>query len=366
MKIISILGARPQFIKASLVSRSIRYYNEHFNTGIIDLIIHTGQHFDDNMSKIFFDEMHIPLPAYNLNINSLTHGAMTGRMIERIEAILLKERPDWVLVYGDTNSTIAGALAAAKLHIKVAHVESGLRSFNMNMPEEINRILTDRISNVLFCPTENSVKNLKDEGFDNFICKIQKVGDVMFDSLLFYKNHAIQPAYLNLKKIPKDNFVFVTLHREANIDKKENLDNILNALFKISEDKRIVIPVHPRLKKKLDAIKVPNNIYLIQPCSYLETLWFLNNCSIVMTDSGGLQKEAYFLEKKCITLRNETEWTETLVSGSNILGGIKTQSIVSAYNEIRVKKLYIYDKNEFGAGDAAKKIVNYLYENRNG
>ncbi|MCP4177779.1 MAG: UDP-N-acetylglucosamine 2-epimerase (non-hydrolyzing) [bacterium] len=362
MKIITIIGARPQFIKAATISRAIRKFNLQKQTDISEIIIHTGQHFDKNMSDVFFQEMNIPKPDINLNIHSLNHGAMTGKMLEKIESFLLKEKPDWVLVYGDTNSTIAGSLAASKLHFKIAHIEAGLRSFNMRMPEEINRILTDRISDVLFCPTEASIKNLAKEGFKDFNCAVIKIGDVMFDSVLHYKQFAKKPDSINECKL-NNNYMLITLHREENIENKQNFDNILNALLKISEEKLIIISAHPRLKKKLANSQIfKNAFYTIPPCSYLEMLWLLNHCELVMTDSGGLQKEAFFLKKKCITLRNETEWVETLNSGWNLLGGNKSSSIIEAYNKMIDKKIPLNkNNNEFGSGNAADKIIKYLF-----
>ena len=242
MKIVTVIGARPQFVKAAVVSREISKYDN-----IKECIIHTGQHFDKNMSTVFFEEMQIPLPDYNLNINGLSHGAMTGQMLEGIESILFKEKPDWVLVYGDTNSTLAGALAARKNHIKVAHVEAGLRSYNMDMPEEINRILTDRISDVLFCPTDTAIKNLWKEGFKNLDCEILKSGDVMKDAMSFYMNKASKPEY----EIP-EHFILCTVHRAENTDNEERMTSIIEALEVISSKySPVVVPLHPRTEKKL-------------------------------------------------------------------------------------------------------------------
>lgn len=244
MKIVTIIGARPQFIKAAVVSRAFASCGE-----MEEVIVHTGQHYDANMSEVFFEEMSIPKPHYNLNINGLGHGAMTGQMLEKIEEVLIKEKPEWVLVYGDTNSTIAGALAAKKLHIRVAHVEAGLRSFNMDMPEEINRILTDRISDVLFCPTGTAVENLKREGFENMGCRIVKNGDVMQDAALFYAEKAKQPELT----IP-EHFVLGTVHRAENTDNPERLMGIFSALENISETWPVVLPLHPRTRGKLIAL----------------------------------------------------------------------------------------------------------------
>lgn len=355
MKIITIVGARPQFIKAAVVSRL-------FSTtkNITEIIVHTGQHFDANMSDVFFEEMRIPLPHYNLCINSLSHGAMTGQMLEKIEVILLKEMPDLVIVYGDTNSTIAGALAAKKLNIKLAHVEAGLRSFNMNMPEEINRILTDRISDILFCPTDNAVENLKNEGYKNIKCKIVKNGDVMQDAALFYLNKAKMPTF----DIPKI-FILCTLHRAENTDDITKLKNIFNALEIISQDIKVVLPLHPRTKLILKRIGYEfhnSSIHFISPVGYLEMVWLINNCELVVTDSGGLQKEAYFFKKYCVTLRDETEWIELVNKGYNVLAGNNTESIIKNIH-FYLKKDFIFDKNSlYGEGDASNKILKTIVD----
>ena len=329
MKIITILGARPQFIKASAVSREISKYKE-----IEEIIIHTGQHFDKNMSDVFFEEMSIPKPDYNLNINSLSQGAMTGRMIEEIEKVLLKEKPDVIMVYGDTNSTIAGALAAKKLHIKVIHIEAGLRSFNNNMPEEINRILTDRISDYLFCPTDIAVKNLKKEGFDNLDCKVIKCGDVMQDVAIYYDNFA-KKLDLNL---PSE-FILTTIHRAENTDDINRLKNIIDALNEISKEIKIVCPIHPRTRNIIADNNIDVDFIIIEPVSYLEIVYLLKNCKLVMTDSGGLQKEAYFFKKLCLTLRDETEWLELVTNGFNKLVGANSKSIISGFEEFKSKKV---------------------------
>jgi UDP-GlcNAc3NAcA epimerase len=286
-KIFTVIGARPQFIKAATVSRAIA--NE---PDLEEIIIHTGQHFDDNMSRIFFQELEIPLPAYNLDIHSLGHGAMTGRMLEKLEELMIKEKPDFVLVYGDTNSTLAGALAASKLHIPVAHVEAGLRSFNMLMPEEVNRILTDRISRILFCPTQTALDNLQKEGFAGFDCHLVNAGDVMFDAALFYTNKSRKP----LQPIPSD-FILATLHRAENTDNPERLTEIFEALSEVARKKKVVLPLHPRTRKivhnsGLDDLS--DNIVVTEPLGYLNMIWLLKNCNMVMTDSGGLQKRLTF------------------------------------------------------------------------
>ena len=353
MKVVTIIGARPQFVKAAVVSRVFAASSE-----IEEVIVHTGQHFDANMSDVFFEEMAIPKPHYNLDVNGLSHGAMTGQMIEKIEKVLLEEKPDWVLVYGDTNSTIAGALAARKLHIKVAHVEAGLRSFNMDMPEEINRILTDRISNVLFCPTAMAVNNLRREGFENFDCTIIKNGDVMQDAALFYANRARKP----LQEIPQS-FILSTVHRAENTDDVNKLESIFAALEEIVRHEPVVLPLHPRTRNKLNAIGFDfedSGICFIPPVGYLEMVWLLKNCDLVMTDSGGVQKEAYFFNKYCITMREETEWVELVDGGFNMLVGSDRQRIVDGVNHFLVKKPNGFEKKLYGNGDAGNKILDEL------
>lgn len=350
MKILTIIGARPQFIKAAAVSREIAKHDD-----IEEIIVHTGQHFDSNMSEIFFDQMKIPKPEYNLEINSLSHGAMTGRMMEEIEKVLLDVQPDWVLVYGDTNSTIAGSLAAKKQHIKVAHVEAGLRSFNMDMPEEINRILTDRISDILFCPTQTAIDNLKKEGYDNIDTKIVNCGDVMLDAALFYAKMSNE---LNIDLPQK--FILSTIHRAENTDDPERLENIFSALSDISKEIPIVLPLHPRTRKILAKSKIDvTKLHIIEPVGYLEMVYLLKNCEMVMTDSGGLQKEAYFFQKMCLTMRDETEWVELVQNGFNKLVGADKNLILSGYQDF--KNLTVdFSKKLYGNGDASSKILTEL------
>jgi UDP-GlcNAc3NAcA epimerase len=351
MKVITIVGARPQFVKAAVVSRAFQSHPE-----IEEKIIHTGQHYDANMSDIFFEEMQIPKPHYNLGISGLTHGAMTGEMLKGIEEILIKEKPDWVLVYGDTNSTLAGALAASKLHIKVAHVEAGLRSFNMKMPEEINRILTDRISSVLFCPTETAVMNLKNEGFEKFNTQVINVGDVMLDAVKFYSKSAPTCPYQN-------DFVLATIHRAENTDSEERLQNIFTAFNDIGKKIQIVIPLHPRTKKIVEQRKLDtSNITIIDPVGYFDMLSLLKNCSLVATDSGGLQKEAYFFEKPCITLRDETEWVELVQNGFNQLVGTEPTKILEGFEKM-FGKFSKMTEDLYGKGSAGNLITKYLLEN---
>ncbi|WP_297442333.1 UDP-N-acetylglucosamine 2-epimerase (non-hydrolyzing) [Sulfurimonas sp.] len=349
MKILTILGARPQFIKAGTVSREIAKHKE-----IQEVIVHTGQHYDANMSDIFFDEMQIPKPDYFLGIGGKTHGAMTGQMIEKIEEVCLKENPDWVMVYGDTNSTLAGAIVASKLHIKLAHIEAGLRSFNMKMPEEVNRILTDRVSQILFCPTDTAVQNLKNEGFTAFDIKIIQSGDVMQDGAMFYKSLAIKPQC----KLSED-YLLCTIHRAENTDDEQRIQSIFKALNRIAKEKQIILPLHPRTKKILDNLAIDTkNLTIIDPVGYLEMVWLIDHCSLVMTDSGGLQKEAYFFEKQCITLRDETEWIELVENGFNILVGAEYEKILTAFKNrsaFEAKTLDLY-----GGGKASQNIIQEL------
>ncbi len=358
MKILTVVGARPQFIKAAVVSRAFKTYNMTSpKEEITEVIVHTGQHFDENMSKVFFDQLNIPHPDYNLEINSLSHGAMTGRMLEEIEKVLLTENPDWVLVYGDTNSTLAGALAAKKLKIKVAHVEAGLRSFNMDMPEEINRIMTDRISDILFCPTNTAIENLANEGYDNLDITSVYCGDVMNDAAIYYRKNAIKPKEINFDS----DFILCTCHRQENTDRKENLISIFDALGEISKSKRIILPLHPRTSKKLqDHHIVPNrNIYIIDPLGYLEMIWLLSHCDMVITDSGGLQKEAFFFSKPCITIREETEWLELVSKGVNFLVGSDYQKILEAFEKLKIASIK-FDMDLYGTGNAGDNIVQEL------
>ncbi|MBK8944734.1 MAG: UDP-N-acetylglucosamine 2-epimerase (non-hydrolyzing) [Ignavibacteriae bacterium] len=348
MKIIEIIGARPQFVKAAVVSKQLRKFPE-----VKDLILHTGQHYDENMSKVFFDELQIPKPDFNLNVGSGHHGKQTALMLEGIERILIDENPDWVLVYGDTNSTIAGSLAASKLHIKVAHVEAGLRSFNRLMPEEINRITTDHISDILFAPTQNAMNLLGKEGLKN---RSYFSGDVMFDSVLFYRNLAEEK--LSLYQITHLNeFYLATIHRQENTDDINRLQNIFTAFSNL--DFPVLLPLHPRTQKYLQQIKFSENVKIINPVSYLEMIILLKNCKKVLTDSGGLQKEAYFLQKQCITLREETEWIETLENNWNFIVGTDVTKILNSAKLSPTSK----QKNYFGDGNAGELIANYLQKN---
>jgi len=350
MKILTTLGARPQFIKAGTVSREIQKHDS-----IQEIIVHTGQHYDVNMSDIFFDEMKIPKPDYFLDVGGKSHGAMTGQMIEKIEEIALKEQPDWILVYGDTNSTLAGALVASKLHIKLAHIEAGLRSFNMKMPEEVNRILTDRVSSILFCPTDSAIENLKNEGYDNLDCKVVKSGDVMQDGAIFYKNHATKPS-CELE----NGYILATIHRAENTDDLDRLKAIIEALNEISKKKQIILPLHPRTKKIIEENNLQVDFTLIEPVGYLEMVWLIDNSDLIMTDSGGLQKEAFFFEKPCITLRDETEWVELVENKFNILVGAQKDKILAAFENYETSFAKDFDMDLYGGGKASEVIVKEL------
>ncbi|MDO6744724.1 UDP-N-acetylglucosamine 2-epimerase (non-hydrolyzing) [Tenacibaculum soleae] len=327
-KIVTILGARPQFVKGAVLSREIQKHGE-----VEEIIVHTGQHFDANMSAVFFDEMQIPKPKYNLNINGLSHGAMTGQMLEKIEEILLTEKPEAVVVYGDTNSTLAGALAAKKLHIKVVHIEAGLRSFNMQMPEEVNRIVTDRIADLLSCPTQVAMDNLEKEGFNNLDIKIEQHGDIMKDAVEFYGKFSEEKStIISDFKLTENEFVLATIHRQENTDFKEKLTEVFSALEKIHQTKQVVLPLHPRTKKMLAEYNLQPNITFIDPVGYFDMLELLKKCSLVVTDSGGLQKEAFFNKKHCVIAREETEWTELVSYNYAAITGTHPKKITNAFN----------------------------------
>jgi len=353
-KVVSVLGARPQFIKSAVVSKAICDC-----TNIEEIIVHTGQHFDANMSNIFFEELKIPRPKYNLGIGGGTHGQNTGKMLEAIEAVLLNEKPDCVVVYGDTDSTIAGALSAVKLNINVAHVEAGLRSYNRKMPEEVNRILTDHCSTWLFAPSEKSVYNLRKEGVDE--CRIVNSGDVMYDAVLFYEEMARRNSKILEKLgISKRNYILATIHRQENTDNIEKLRNIIDALAAISSP--VVMPIHPRTKKRLDDAKIAlsANIISNEPVGYLDMTMLEKNASVIVTDSGGVQKEAFFHKVPCVTLRDETEWVELLHPGVNCLVGDNIEKIVAAISDNRDFCDIIH--NPYGDGKSSIKIAKFLAE----
>lgn len=315
MKVASVVGARPQFIKAAMVSRALRATGQ-----VREVLVHTGQHYDDNMSRIFFEELEIPEPDYNLGVGSSSHGAQTGRMLEAIERVLTAERPDWVLVYGDTNSTLAGALAAVKLHIPVAHVEAGLRSFNRRMPEEINRVLTDHASDLLFAPTATAVVNLKREGIPDE--RIHLVGDVMYDAALFYGAKAEEKSRIleHLTLCPRG-YVLATIHRAENADNPQRLWRIIEGLARVARAVPVVLPLHPRTRAAIQRLGVSDGVLgtlkLLKPIGYLDMLLLEKNAMVIVTDSGGVQKEAFFYQVPCVTLRTETEWTELVELGWN-------------------------------------------------
>ncbi|WP_028487993.1 non-hydrolyzing UDP-N-acetylglucosamine 2-epimerase [Thiothrix lacustris] len=347
MKITTIIGARPQFVKAAVVSRAFR---EH-RPDVQETIIHTGQHYDANMSDVFFDELDIPRPDHHLGIGGGTHGQNTGRMLEAIETVLLGDKPDWVLVYGDTDSTLAGALAAAKLHIPVAHVEAGLRSFNRTMPEELNRILTDHVSSLLFTPTDTATRNLANEGITGE--KVQQVGDVMYDAALYYRNKAQRPAGIQ----HDSGFILSTIHRAENTDNPERLSNIIGALNEVAAETPVILPLHPRTRKLLAQGNYDTrNIALLEPISYLQMVWLLEHCKLVVTDSGGLQKEAYFFGKPCVTTRDETEWVELVDSGWNTLVGANIKRISQAF----AVKAQSERTELYGSGNTGKLIIGFL------
>lgn len=353
LRILTIIGARPQFIKASVVSRAIQQTD-----GIEEIMLHTGQHFDANMSDVFFNQLNIPKPDIQLDIHGGTHGDMTGRMLSEIEQALLEHKPDRVLVYGDTNSTLAGALAAAKLHIPVAHVEAGLRSFNMQMPEEINRILTDQISDILFCPTDTAVKNLNNEGFAIKPAQVLQVGDVMQDAALLFAEKAEPPS----GEFP-DKFVLATLHRAENTDNPERLANIVKALNTVHQTiAPVVLPLHPRTRKLIAEQGLELHVNLIDPVGYFEMVWLLDHCNLVLTDSGGVQKEAFFFGNACVTMRDQTEWVELLDAGANELVGADSQKIIEAVGSNLGRKVKD-ESNIYGGGQASMKIVDNLLLN---
>jgi UDP-GlcNAc3NAcA epimerase len=340
-----------------VVSRAIAAANRS-GQKIHELLVHTGQHYDDNMSEVFFRDLEIPAPAYHLEVGSAGHGKMTGLMLERIEQVLLKERPDLVVVYGDTNSTLAGALAAVKLHVPVAHVEAGLRSFNMRMPEEINRIVTDRISRWLFCPTELAKHNLLREGTDS-TC-IHLVGDVMYDAVLHYAEKAQARPDLPGTLEGGERYCVATVHRAENTDDPMRLRAILEALDHISGSTPVILPLHPRTRARLKQwALVPGRVRLIEPIGYLEMIALLRDCEGVLTDSGGLQKEAFFLRKPCVTLRTETEWQELVDLGVNIVAGAEVGKITAAWSALQQHALR-WDATPYGRGDAGVNIVATL------
>lgn len=357
-KILTVIGARPQFIKAAAVSRAIQARGDG---ALQEVLVHTGQHYDPNMSQVFFDELGIPVPKFNLEIAGGNHGEMTGRMLEALEKVFMQEKPDWVLIYGDTNSTLAGALAAAKLHIPVAHVEAGLRSFNMQMPEEINRILGDRISSLLFCPTETAVENLATEGITR---GVHDVGDVMFDAALFYREKARQESnILQSLDLSAGHFALATCHRAENTDDPARLTEIVAVLDEIAGQLPVVLPLHPRTRKLLADHALTeklSQIRITEPLSFLDMVALEQAAAVILTDSGGVQKEAFFYHVPCITMRDETEWVETVAQGWNRLTGANRGKIMEAFTELSQQNERPNFEFPYGDGNAAGKIVSII------
>jgi UDP-GlcNAc3NAcA epimerase len=352
MKIITVVGARPQFIKASPVSMAIKSISPEAT----ELIVHTGQHFDKNMSDVFFNQLQVPKPYINLGIGGGTHGQNTGRMLEALEAIFIKEKADRVIVFGDTDSTLAAALCTAKLHIPLAHIEAGLRSFNKRMPEEINRIMTDHVSDLLFAPSQLAKENLLKENIP--LESIEVVGDVMFDCIRVFKDKFVPPHFANKYDcIASSQFALCTLHRAENTDDKSRLIDILDGLA--NHRLPIILPIHPRTKAKIleFGIVLSSNIILHDPLGYLEMQWMISQCSLVITDSGGLQKDAFYHRKPCLTLRDETEWVELLHLGANKLVGASAELI--SYTDYNVD-MDVFSSTPYGDGFAAESIVRKL------
>ena len=376
IKLLSIIGARPQIIKAAALSRTIE---KEFKEHISEVIVHTGQHYDDYMSQVFFRELGIPPPDYNLGIGSASHGSQTGQMIEGIEQVLLKEKPDALVVYGDTNSTLAGALAASKLHIPVIHIEAGLRSFNKRMPEEINRIACDHVSTLLFSPTLTGVRNLSREGIvhhENQVLSFDQPGvfhsgDLMYDNTLFFKELAITTSsIIKDLDLEKQSFILVTIHRPSNTDVSENLEGILDALHEISRENniRIIFPLHPRtatiingdkIKMPMERINANKRISLIPAVSFLDMISLEANASLILTDSGGVQKEAWFMEKPVVVLREETEWVEIIEAGNGVLSGADTEKIINSSRSFLNTPPTSFPPI-FGDGKAARQILNVI------
>ena len=355
MKLMSIVGARPQFVKLAAIHRALLK-----NPKLEHIIVHTGQHYDDNMSAIFFSQLEIPTPQYNLNIQTLPGGDSIKLMCAELVKLYNVERPDIIVVFGDTNSTLAGAMAAHQKNTPLAHIEAGLRSFNSSMHEEYNRIETDKISTLLFCPTIAAVQNLAKEDL-KLGSKVSFCGDVMFDNIRYYAQKTLLRGSI-IKSIPgTGKYALATIHRENNVTSPKILKQIINALNSINKDLRVIMPVHPRTRAAFVLVGVPTNFILIDPVGYLDMLQLIKNCELVLTDSGGLQKEAFFCKKMCVTLREETEWTELVQSGMNILAGTSTEGIVSAFEKARVSGLS-FDQQFYGDGNAADIITNEILQ----
>ena len=377
-KIITVIGARPQIIKAAAISRAI---SSHYSDQLEEFIVHTGQHYDENMSEVFFNELGIPKPAFNLNVGSGSHGSMTAKMMDGLESLFQTEKPDAVLVYGDTNSTLAAALAAAKIHIPVIHVEAGLRSFNKSMPEELNRIACDHMSSLLFSPTKAGMDNLKNEGFDITPTKkahidrpnIYHCGDVMYDNSLFFSELSEEKStVLAENNLTKNQYVLCTIHRDTNTDDAKNLHAIFSALLQIQQESNldILLPLHPRTKKKMEELLSPelqaqmsdsNGFKIIPPAGFLDIIALEKNARIIVTDSGGLQKEAFFFKKPCVILREQTEWIEIVENGNARLAGSNQELIVRSSREMLAKTDFTYP-DLFGDGEAASFICQKIME----
>ena len=377
-KIVTIIGARPQIIKSSAISRAVQ---SDFKEVLEEVIVHTGQHYDENMSKVFFDEMSIPTPNYNLQVGSGSHGAQTAKMIEGLEKIFLDEKPDGVVVYGDTNSTIAGALAAAKIHIPVIHIEAGLRSFNKAMPEEINRIACDHMSSLLFTPTKTGIDNLANEGFSLELAtkatidspNVYHCGDIMYDNSLHFSKVANDfQTVMEKESLVKDGFVLMTVHRDSNTDIAENMEAIFTSVNKLSKKYEIefVLPLHPRTKSKLKTqlsdvayTEVINNplIKIIDPVGFMDIIALEQNAGMLVTDSGGLQKESFFFKKPCVILREQTEWIEIVNNGNAILTGADPDKIIEAFDSLYEYNNFTYPEY-YGDGNAAKFICQKIVD----
>lgn len=365
MRIVTIVGARPQFVKAAMVSRAIQEYNRLAGAlQIEELLLHTGQHYDENMSRIFFSDMHIPEPTWQLHCGQALHGAMTGQMLAGIEERLIESRPDAVLVYGDTNSTLAGALAAAKLHIPVVHVEAGLRSFNRAMPEEINRVLTDHIATLLCCPTQTAIAHLQEEGIRE---GVYHVGDVMYDAALLFGRLADEKSVImDQLQLQSKAFRLCTVHRAENTDSEERMQQIISALLQMATPQcPLVLPLHPRTRRCLEAyhlltsLEQHKDIRLTAPLGFLDMVALEKQALTILTDSGGVQKEAYFHHTPCVTLREETEWVETVEAGWNRLAGYQTRSILDGVNHQPGQR---HEISDYGTGEASDKIVRLICE----
>jgi UDP-GlcNAc3NAcA epimerase len=356
-KVLTVVGARPQFVKAAMLSQALQASGQ-----FVEVIVHTGQHYDPGMSDVFFDQLGIPAPGHALGISGCGHGEMTGRMLCALEPVIIAEAPDIVLVYGDTNSTLAGALTASKLHLPIAHVEAGLRSFNRLMPEEINRVLTDHLSTLLFCPTETSVKNLEAEGIN---CGVHRVGDIMFDAALHFGNIAKTSLDTAMRyNLTDGKYVLATIHRQENTDDMLKLARIFESLAMLAREVSVVLPLHPRTRGRLDAMGLLNRLvhdrlHIIEPLGYLEMLALEQEASLIVTDSGGVQKEAYFFNVPCLTLRDQTEWVELVDLGWNQLVDVLNADIVDAARRA-IGKCGSKSISPYGIGDTAHRIVERL------